>query len=136
MSTFVAGLTGMRQSPTPSAGLLPSPTPGTTTAESKQNAGDAGESFAISKNRLLELAESKALGLYGNSDALAKAIRDDKLDRRLGVRAPVDNTYSFSIAEIRALAEEGALTLFGEGEKLVALIASNSLEQLLKLENK
>lgn len=80
MSTFVAGLTGMRQSPTPSAGLLPSPTPGTTTAESKQNAGDAGESFAISKNRLLELAESKALGLYGNSDALAKAIRDDKLD--------------------------------------------------------
>jgi hypothetical protein len=126
LTTFAAGLTGLRQPPTTTMPNTERLLSGLSAA-----APPSTGQFSITKARLQELADAKALGLYGNSEALAKLIREDKLDKRLGIRAPKDGVYVFDIDEIASLAREGALTLFGDGEKLAELIASNHLQQLL-----
>lgn len=93
--------------------------------------------ITLSKDRLLELADAKVLGIFGNSEAFAALARADRLHTKLnGVGPPENGVYSFRKSTLLELAEDGTVTLFGDSAKLIDLLNSDQFEQFLGMQQK
>ncbi len=93
--------------------------------------------ISLSKDRLLELADAKVLGIFGNSEAFAALARADRLHTKLtGVEPPENGVYSFRKSTLLELARDGTVTLFGDSAKLIELLNSDQFEQFLGMQQK
>ncbi len=93
--------------------------------------------ISLSKDRLMELADAKVLGIFGNSEAFSALVRADRLHTKLaGVEPPENGVYSFRKSTLLELARDGTVTLFGDSAKLIELLNSDQFEQFLGMQQK